>query len=108
MGYVFVYTKNNIFITCNQNNRIFAPERIINLIKIMAERKILNNAEAAKLLSVTEGSLRQMRHKHIIPYYKNKTGAKVYYLQSELEEWMLSTRIPSQDEVEEQALKETL
>lgn len=72
------------------------------------EKKIFTSAEAARFIGVSEGSLRQMRYKHIIPYYKNKTGQRVYYLQSELEEWMLSTRIPSQDEVEEQALKETL
>ena len=74
----------------------------------MIERTILGNAEAAKLLGVTEGALRQMRYKHIIPYYKNRTGARVYYLQNELEDWMLATRIPTATEVEEQATKELL
>lgn len=74
----------------------------------MAERKILGNAEAAKLLGVTEGSLRQMRYTHTIPYYKNKTGSRVYYLQSELEDWMLATRIATADEVNEKVTKEML
>lgn len=74
----------------------------------MAERKILGNAEAAKLLGVTESALRQMRYKHTIPYYKNKTGARVYYLQSELEDWMLATRIATAAEVEEQVTRELL
>ena len=72
----------------------------------MTERKIIGNAEAARLLGVTESALRQMRYKHVIPYYKNRTGARVYYLQSELEDWMLSVRVPTASEVEEQALKE--
>ena len=72
----------------------------------MSERKIIGNDEAAKLLGVTEGALRQMRHKHTIPYYKNRTGARVYYLQSELEDWMLATRIATASEVEEKAIME--
>ena len=74
----------------------------------MTERKIIGNAEAAQLLGVTESALRQMRYKHTIPYYKNRTGARVYYLQSELEDWMLATRVATASEVEEQALKEMI
>jgi len=69
------------------------------------ERKILKNAEAAKLLGVTEGALRQLRFKKKIPYYRNATGSRVYYLQNELEEWMLATRIKTVDEVQEEATK---
>ena len=71
----------------------------------MTERKILRNAEAAKLLGVTESALRQMRYKRTIPFYKNRTGSRVYYLQNELEEWMLATRIKTVDEVQEEATK---
>jgi hypothetical protein len=74
----------------------------------MMQRTILGNAEAAKLLGVTESALRQMRYKHTIPYYKNRTGARVYYLQNELEDWMLATRVATAAEVEEQATKELL
>ena len=74
----------------------------------MTEKRIIGNAEAAKLLGVTESALRQMRYKHTIPYYKNRTGARVYYLVSELEDWMLATRIATAAEVEEQAIKATL
>ena len=74
----------------------------------MTQRTILNSADAAKLLGVTEGALRQMRHKHVIPYYKSRTGARVYYLQSELEEWMLATRIATNAEIEEKVIKELL
>lgn len=74
----------------------------------MIQRTILGNAEAAKLLGVTENALRQMRYKHTIPYYKNRTGARVYYLQNELEDWMLATRVATAAEVQEQARKELL
>ena len=74
----------------------------------MTERKIIGNAEAAKLLGVTESALRQMRYKHTIPYYKNKTGARVYYVESELMDWALAVRVPTAEEVEEQATKELL
>ena len=72
----------------------------------MTERKIIGNAEAAKLLGVTENALRQMRYKHVIPYYKNKTGARVYYLQSDLEEWMLATRIATNAEIQDKLIKD--
>lgn len=74
----------------------------------MVEKRIIGNAEAAELLGVTESALRQMRYKHTIPYYKNRTGARVYYLVNELEDWMLATRIATAAEVEEQAIKSTL
>ena len=74
----------------------------------MIERKILRNAEAARLLGVTEGALRQLRFKKKIPFYKNATGSRVYYLQNELEEWMLATRIKTVDEVQEEATKAIL
>ncbi len=69
----------------------------------MAEKTIISNTEAANLLGVTLSALKSMRHKHTIPYYKNKTGSRVYYLKSELEEWMLATRIATADEVKEKA-----
>ncbi len=72
----------------------------------MTEKTILTSPEAAKFLGVSEGALRQMRYKHTIPYYKNKTGKFAYYLKSELEEWMLATRIATADEVEAEALKD--
>jgi hypothetical protein len=74
----------------------------------MTERKIINNAEAAALLGVTESALRQMRYKHTIPYYRNKTGARVYYVENELIDWMLAVRVPTAAEVEEQARRELL
>ena len=69
------------------------------------ERKILKNAEAARLLGVTESALRQLRFKKKVPFYKNATGSRCYYLQNELEEWMLATRIKTVDEVQEEATK---
>ena len=74
----------------------------------MTERKILRNAEAAKLLGVTESALRQMRYKRTIPFYKNRTGSRVYYLQNELEEWMLAIRVKTAGEVAEEATKAIL
>ena len=71
----------------------------------MIERKILRNAEAARLLGVTEGALRQLRFKKKIPYYKNRTNSRVYYLLNELGDWMLATRIKTVDEVQEEATK---
>lgn len=72
----------------------------------MTEKTIIRSAEAAKLLGVTEGALRQMRSKHKVPYYKNRTGARVYYLKSELEEWMLGTRIATDVEIKSRAINE--
>ena len=74
----------------------------------MMERKILKNAEAARLLGVTESALRQLRFKKKVPFYKNATGSRCYYLQNELEDWMLATRIKTVDEVQEEATKSIL
>lgn len=74
----------------------------------MSEKRIIGNAEAAKLLGVTESALRQMRYKKTIPYYKNRTNSRVYYLLNELEDWMLATRVATRDEVIENAIKGSL
>jgi len=74
----------------------------------MTERKILGSVEAAKMLGTTIGNLAVMRYKKLVPYYKSAGGHRVYYLQNELEDWMLATRVATASEVEEQATKELL
>ena len=68
----------------------------------MAEKIILRNEEVASMLGITENSLRQMRHKRQIPYYKSR-GRRVYYLKSEIEEWALALRVATKQENEERA-----
>ena len=74
----------------------------------MTEKRILGSVEAAKLLGTTIGNLAVMRSKRLVPYYKSAGGHRVYYLQSELEAWMLATRVATASEVEEQAIKAVL
>ena len=69
-------------------------------------KTILNSKQAAQFIGVSGNALRTMCARRKIAYYKNRTGGRVFFLQNELEEWMLATRVPTDEEVTERAIKE--
>jgi excisionase family DNA binding protein len=75
-------------------------DRIERLMTIQM-KEALTAAEVALMLDVTEGRVRTLTSQKKIPYYK--CGTKTYYKKSELERWMLSQRVATQDELEIQA-----
>lgn len=72
----------------------------------MTGKTIIKSEEAAEFLGVTIAALRQMRHEKKVPYYKNRTGRRVYYVKEELAEWMLAFRVPTKQELEQRVLRE--
>lgn len=75
-------------------------DRIERLMTIQV-KEALTATEVALMLDVTEGHIRALTSKKKIPYYK--CGTKTYYKKSEIERWMLSQRVATQDEIEQQA-----
>ena len=69
----------------------------------LQESNFLTTKEAAQYLKLSKGSLYQLMHKHQIGYYK-PNGKMVYFLKSDLDNWITSTRVSSTFEINQEAL----
>jgi excisionase family DNA binding protein len=68
-----------------------------------ASDKLLNVAQAGKLLNLTRGSLYGKVHKGEIPYCKQ--GKHLYFSEKELRSWVMSGRRQTLREIESDVLK---
>lgn len=75
-------------------------ERIESLVLIGA-KNVLNVAETAIMLNLSQSRVRHLVSERAIPHYKQ--GAKTYFKKSEVEQWQLSYRVPTTQEIESQA-----
>lgn len=75
-------------------------DRIERLV-IIGSKEVLNTSEVAMMLNVAVQTVRNMMHEKSIPYYKR--GGKAFFKKSEIENWMLQERIPTNDEIKSQA-----
>lgn len=75
-------------------------ERIEKLMMLQV-KEALTASEVAMMLDITEGRVRALTSKRQIPYYK--CGVKTYYSKREIEQWMLSQRVKTQQQIEQQA-----
>lgn len=76
-------------------------ERIERLL-IIGSKAVLNTSEAALLLNVSESRIRHMTCKKEIPHYKQ--GGRTYFKKSEIEEWQLGLRVPTDKEIKRKAV----
>lgn len=75
-------------------------ERIERLL-VISTKEAFNVEEAAMFLGLSASSIRHLVWEKDIPHYKN--GSKVFFKKSELEGWMLRGRIPTTEEIEQEA-----
>lgn len=68
---------------------------------VLNTKNVLDAKDVALILGVKENRVRVLCCKKEIPYYKN--GASVFFKRSEIEEWQLGKRIPTNDEIQIQA-----
>ncbi len=81
----------------------FARMEIIALIGI---KEVLDTAEVAILLRISESRVRHLVKDREIPHYKRDNGA-LSFRKSEIEEWKLGTRVLTNDEIKKQAVTHT-
>lgn len=65
-------------------------------------KEALNTEEAALFIGCTKERIRSLVSEGKIPYYKPK--GRLFFKKSEIENWMLSNRRASDNEIEEQAV----
>jgi excisionase family DNA binding protein len=69
---------------------------------LIGTKKVLNFDEASKYLQLSKSHLYKMTSTCKIPHYK-PNGKRIYFNTEELEKWLLSNRITTVDEIEEEA-----
>lgn len=65
-------------------------------------KNVLSFNEACKFLELSQSHLYKLTSTGTIPHYK-PNGKKIYFNRAELEQWLLSNRVDSQEEIEQQA-----
>ena len=65
---------------------------------VLNTKNVLDTKDVALILGVKENRVRVLCSQKEIPYYKR--GASVFFKRSEIEEWQLRDRVPTNDEIE--------
>jgi excisionase family DNA binding protein len=68
----------------------------------MLKKEVLTFNEAASYLEVSHSHLYKMTSSGVVPSYK-PNGKKLYFNRKELDNWLLSTKQLSQEEIDQQA-----
>lgn len=66
--------------------------------QVVLQKRILNLDEASKYLGISKSDLYKRTSSNGIPFHK-PSGKLIYFLREDLENWMLSNRIESNDEI---------
>lgn len=72
---------------------------------IGTQKEVLTSNEAATYLGVTKSCLYKWTMTRQIPHYKSPTGKMCFFNRKEIEAWMQSSKVATNDELEQQALK---
>lgn len=72
---------------------------------ISTQKEVLTSEECAKYLGVSKSCLYKWTMSRQIPHYKSPTGKLCFFNRAEVEAWMLSQRVATDEELEQQAQK---
>jgi len=67
---------------------------------LLSCKKALTTQDAALLLGLSRSHVYKLVHRKEIPYYKSAGGKITYFDRSELDKWMLSCRVRTNDELD--------
>lgn len=72
---------------------------------IGTQKEVLTSEECARYLGVSKSALYKWTMNRQIPHYKSPTGKLCFFNRAEVEAWMQSTRVATNEELERQAQK---
>ena len=72
---------------------------------IFCTKEVLTSEECAKYLGVSKSCLYKWTMTRQIPHYKSPTGKLCFFNRAEVEVWMQTTRVATDEELERQAQK---
>ncbi len=70
---------------------------------IFCTKEVLTSEEAAKYLGVSKSCLYKWTMSRQIPHYKSPTGKMCFFNRKEIEAWMQSQRVATDDDLQQQA-----
>jgi excisionase family DNA binding protein len=70
---------------------------------IGTQKEVLTSEECARYLGVSKSALYKWTMNRQIPHYKSPTGKMCFFNRQEIEVWMQSQRVATNDELERQA-----
>lgn len=70
---------------------------------IGTQKEVLTSDEAAKYLGVSKSCLYKWTMNRQIPHYKSPSGKMCFFSRAEIEAWMQSCRVATNEELEQQA-----
>lgn len=79
------------------DERLARIERLI----LIQSKEALTVSEVALMLGLSESRVRHLTSEKELPYYKQ--GKNTYFKKSEIEDWMLQDRVPTNQEIKAQA-----
>ncbi len=79
------------------NERLARIERLITI----GSKNVFTTDEVALLLGISTSRVRHLVCDREIPHYRR--GNKVYFKKSEIEDWQLSQRVPTNEEINNKA-----
>lgn len=90
------------------NKRVMQEElkQVADLITaniIGTQKEVLTSDEAARYLGVSKSCLYKWTMGRKIPHYKSTTGKMCFFNRKEIEAWMQSQRVATDEELEQQA-----
>lgn len=75
---------------------------------LLAAKPILTMDDAAAFMGVTKCNLYKLVSAKRIPHYKSVGGKFTYFKRTELEQWLTAVRVPTNEELAEQAATRSL
>jgi excisionase family DNA binding protein len=75
----------------------------IKQLTLLGAKKALTMTEAATLTGLSKSHLYKLCCAREIPYYKNQGGKLTYFDKNELEAWLLSRKVSTMQEIDQQA-----
>ena len=70
---------------------------------IFCTKEVLTSDEAARYLGVSKSCLYKWTMSRQIPHYKSPTGKMCFFNRKEIEAWMQSQRVATDDDLQQQA-----
>ena len=71
-------------------------------------KEVLTSDECARFLGVSKSCLYKWTMNRQIPHYKSPTGKMCYFNRKEIEEWMQTCKVKTNEELEEKASRYTI
>ena len=76
---------------------------LITVNTIFTTKEVLTSDEAARYLGVSKSCLYKWTCARQIPHYKSPTGKLCFFNRAEVEAWMQSIKVQTDDELEQEA-----